>query len=143
MWETSVQSHVGMIPWRRAWQPTPVFLSGESPWTEEPGGLQSMGSQRVRHDWTAKQSSTVSYGWKWCMSSSDMILKKPFCLILSFHVSWPEAERIFNSVWCAALYISSTFLLCVCVCVCVCVCMWGRGQGCLLGYWDSHFLFYL
>ena len=36
------------IPWRRAWQPTPVFLPGESPWTEEPGGLQSMGSQRVR-----------------------------------------------------------------------------------------------
>ena len=26
---------------------TPVFLPGESPWTEEPGGLQSMGSQRV------------------------------------------------------------------------------------------------
>ena len=22
-----------------------------NPWTEEPGGLQSMGSQRVRHDW--------------------------------------------------------------------------------------------
>ena len=38
------------IPWRRAWQPTPVFLPGESPWTEEPGGLQSMGSQRVRQD---------------------------------------------------------------------------------------------
>ena len=33
-----------------AWQPTPVFLPGESPWTEEPGGLQSMGSQRVRHN---------------------------------------------------------------------------------------------
>ena len=30
--------------------PTPVFLPGESPWTEEPGGLQSMGSQRVRND---------------------------------------------------------------------------------------------
>ena len=30
--------------------PTPVFLPGESPWTEKPGGLQSMGSQRVRHD---------------------------------------------------------------------------------------------
>ena len=39
------------IPWRRKWQPTPVFLPGESPWTEEPGGLQSMGLQRVRHDW--------------------------------------------------------------------------------------------
>ena len=35
------------IPWRRAQQPTPVFLPGESPWTEEPGGLQSMESQRV------------------------------------------------------------------------------------------------
>ena len=30
---------------RRAWQPTPVLLPGESPWTEQPGGLQSMGSQ--------------------------------------------------------------------------------------------------
>ena len=30
---------------RRAWQLTPVFLLGESPWTEEPGGLQSLGSQ--------------------------------------------------------------------------------------------------
>ena len=25
-------------------------LEKESPWTEEPGGLQSMGSQRVGHD---------------------------------------------------------------------------------------------
>ena len=39
----------GMIPWRRAWQPTAVFLPGESPWTEEPGGLQSMGSQSYSH----------------------------------------------------------------------------------------------
>ena len=29
---------------RRAWQPSPVFLPGESPWTEKPGGLQSIGS---------------------------------------------------------------------------------------------------
>ena len=27
--------------WRRAWQPTPVFLPGEASWTEVPGGLQS------------------------------------------------------------------------------------------------------
>ena len=37
-----------------AWQPTPVFLPGEFPWTEEPGGLQSMGSQRVRHNLATK-----------------------------------------------------------------------------------------
>ena len=41
---------VGKIPWRRARQPTPVFLPGESPQTEEPGGLQSMGTQCVGHD---------------------------------------------------------------------------------------------
>ena len=41
---------VGKIPWRRAWKPTPVFLPGEFPWTEEPGGLQFMGSQGVGHN---------------------------------------------------------------------------------------------
>ena len=34
----------------RAWQLTPVFLPRESWWTEEPGGLWSMGSHRIRHD---------------------------------------------------------------------------------------------
>ena len=28
----------------------PVSLPGESPWTEKPGGLQSMESQRVGHN---------------------------------------------------------------------------------------------
>ena len=37
----------GGSPGGRAWQPTPVFLPGEFQWTEGPGGLQSMGSQRV------------------------------------------------------------------------------------------------
>ena len=44
------ETWVGKIPWRRTWQPSLVFLPGESPWTEEPGGLQSKGSHRVRHD---------------------------------------------------------------------------------------------
>ena len=47
----------GTIPWRRTWQPTPVFLPRESPRTEEPGGLQSMGSQREEHDWANKHST--------------------------------------------------------------------------------------
>ena len=36
---------VKKIPWTRKRQPTPVFLPRESPWAEEPGRLQSMGSQ--------------------------------------------------------------------------------------------------
>ena len=66
------------IPWRRAWQPTPVFLPGESPGTEVPGGLQSMGSQRVGHDWSdwacmyrshegnkAEKTCCRLMGWLW------------------------------------------------------------------------------
>ena len=41
---------VGKILWRRAWQPTPILLPGESPWTKETGRLLFMGSQRVRHN---------------------------------------------------------------------------------------------
>ena len=44
-------SRVGKIPWRRAWQPTPVLLPGESrgqrSLMENP---QSIGSQGVGHD---------------------------------------------------------------------------------------------
>ena len=39
---------VGKIPWRRAWQPTPLFLLGESHGQSD--GLQSIGSHRVGHD---------------------------------------------------------------------------------------------
>ena len=40
---------LGRVPWRRKWQPTPVFLR-RIPCTEEPGGPQSIGSQRVGRD---------------------------------------------------------------------------------------------
>ena len=47
-------------PWRRAWQPThSSILAWRIPWTEKPGGLQSMGSQIVRHD--LKQLSMHTY----------------------------------------------------------------------------------
>ena len=65
MWET----WVGTISWRRAWQPTSVFLPGESPWTEEPGGLQSMGLQRVRCDWAAKHTHSGPGGCISCCFS--------------------------------------------------------------------------
>ena len=34
------ETWVEKIPWRTEWQPTPIFLPGESPWTEEPDRLQ-------------------------------------------------------------------------------------------------------
>ena len=44
----------GTISWRREWQPTPI-LRLENPWTEEPGGLKSMGLQRVGRDRASEQ----------------------------------------------------------------------------------------
>ena len=35
------------------------ILAWESPWTEQPGGLQSMGSQRVQHDCAHVHSCSV------------------------------------------------------------------------------------
>ena len=32
------------------------FLAWRIPWTEKPGGLQSMGLQRIRHDWVTKHA---------------------------------------------------------------------------------------
>ena len=49
---------IGKAPWRRAWQPTSVFLPGESPWTEEPGRLQSMGRKEL--DMTERLSTAHS-----------------------------------------------------------------------------------
>ena len=46
------ETWVRKIPWRRKWLPTPVFLPGDSPWTEEPGSLHSIGPHRVGHDWS-------------------------------------------------------------------------------------------
>ena len=32
-------------------------LAWEIPWTEEPGGLQSVESQRIKHDWVTENTS--------------------------------------------------------------------------------------
>ena len=42
-WETWVPSLGWEDPLEEGMQPTPVFLPGESPWTEKPGGLQFHG----------------------------------------------------------------------------------------------------
>ena len=65
---------VGKIPWRRAWKPTPVFLPGESPWTEETVGLQSMGSQRVGH---GKWLSTAQHSLPLNIQCKDSQSKQP------------------------------------------------------------------
>ena len=46
---------IGKISWRRKWQTHSSILAWKIPWTEETGGLQSMGSQIIRHNWATKR----------------------------------------------------------------------------------------
>ena len=48
---------VGKIPLEKEMATHSSILAWRIPWTEEPVGLQSMGSQRVRHDLATKQQS--------------------------------------------------------------------------------------
>ena len=49
--EKEMATHSSILAWR-------------IPWTEEPGGLQSMGSQRVGHDWVTSLHFTLVKAWK-------------------------------------------------------------------------------
>ena len=55
IWETQVQSLRGEDPLEEGMTTHSSILAGRIPWMEEPGRLQSMGSQRVRHDGVTKQ----------------------------------------------------------------------------------------
>ena len=50
MWETQVRSLGWKDPLEKEMATYSSILFWKIPWTEEPGGLQSVGSQRVRHD---------------------------------------------------------------------------------------------
>ena len=48
MWETGARGWEG--PLEKGTATLSTILAWRIPWTEEPGGLQSMGLQRVGHD---------------------------------------------------------------------------------------------
>ena len=53
-------SWIWKIPWRRKWQPSPVFLPGES-YGQRSGWATAHGSLRIRHDWAT--STFLSTKW--------------------------------------------------------------------------------
>ena len=50
MWKTQVQSLGQEVPLEKEMATHSSTLAWKIPWTEKPGRLQSMGSQRVGHD---------------------------------------------------------------------------------------------
>ena len=61
MWETRIWSLGQEDPLEKETATHSSTLAWKIPWTEEPGRLQSVGSQRVRHDWAT--SFSLSFPW--------------------------------------------------------------------------------
>ena len=55
MQEMQFSLWIEKMAWRKKWQHISLFLPWKTPWTEESGGLPSMGSQRVGHNLAMKQ----------------------------------------------------------------------------------------
>ena len=64
MQETRVPSLGQEDPWRRKWQPTLVFLPGESHGQRSLLGYSPWGRKRVRHDWSDLAWACVDVRWE-------------------------------------------------------------------------------
>ena len=58
------------------------ILAWESPWTEEPGGVQSIVLQKLGHDWTSKHTHIRN-------GSLSLLSLSVFCF---FKESWSQAD---------------------------------------------------
>ena len=81
-------------PWRRAWQPIPVFLPWRIPWTEEPDRLQSTASHRVGCDW-AHNAHILLFPYKFLLLSSLTLSASLGLFVFIFLVSWVEILAIY------------------------------------------------
>ena len=77
------------------------ILAWKIPWTEEPGGLQSMGLQRVGHDLATKQQQKSDDAYLYSFTQGN---KSPG------HIT--EKKKLLNiSMLCESIYLK----LCVCM----------------------------
>ena len=64
MWETWVRSLCWEDPLEEGMATHFSLVAWRIPWTEEPGGLQSMRLQRVRHNWETKHAQNMSVAFE-------------------------------------------------------------------------------
>ena len=114
MWETWVWSWVGKIPWRRKWQPTPVFLPGKS------HGRRSLVGYSL---WGSKESDTVErlhvidikvgHQWEYLQWHADYFNVLHFSLLLMWDMSWVNIWNKRNSAelkWKIKITLHKSFL---------------------------------
>ena len=71
MWDTWVQSLGQEDLLEKEMATHSSILAWKIPWREEPGRLQSMGSQRVGHDWATSLSFSLLYICPWFLLQNN------------------------------------------------------------------------
>ena len=79
------------------------ILAWKTPWTEEPGGLQSAGLQRVRHDLPTSLSRTHMYACMYVCTHTFICVCVCICvgIYVYIHISiylyiWPKTGLTYN-----------------------------------------------
>ena len=84
-----VQSLGEEDPLEKEMAPPSSIFAWENPWTEESGGLQSMGLQRVGHDWATEQTHTHTHTW--------LVVEHLFMPLLATYMFSSEKNCLFRS----------------------------------------------
>ena len=106
-------SWVGKIPWRRKWQPTPIFLPRESH-VQRSLELQSRGSQRVGHNW-----ATNTHTYNLCLSQKSRLIfvaSKSFFLLIGLYILWGQGT-VFYASFSSTQYLTEIFADFVSICM--------------------------
>ena len=92
MQETQVQSLSWEDPLVKGRATHTSILAWRSSWTEEPGGLQSVGMQRVRHDWATSTFTSCHTYLYICMYMTHVFMRTchNICLYAYTHTTWEE-----------------------------------------------------
>ena len=86
-WATSL-SLFTFMHWRRQWQPTPVFLPGESQGRGSLVGCRLWGSHRVRHDWSDLAAA----------AAAKRLLFYSYCYFCNMALDYPYFSIIVNRI---------------------------------------------
>ena len=120
MQETQVQSLGWKDSWEKGMATHSSILACRIPWTQEPGGLRYLGSQKVGHNWVTKNAGSLhKFAYDlWPLEYFHYLHCQQDHKNLT-HYKLTEYLKYLNPVIWIAIH---TCYIYICVCVCVCVC---------------------
>ena len=100
MWETRVQSLGWEDLLEKEMATHSSTLAWKIPWMEKPSRLQSMGSQRVDHDWATSLSTfEATFGLPWWFSGKEYIWRRhkfhPWVEKIPWRMRWQPTPLFF------------------------------------------------